>query len=236
MKIDLSLIIPCYNEEEHLRESYRKIVWILDRLKLNWEVLLIDDGSTDNTREIIKEIARGNYRLTAIFHQKNVGRGGTVAEGINSARGKIVGFLDIDLEVSEQYLPSFIWKIEEGFDVAIAKRNYEFTLAKLPRFIASRGYAFLASRVLNSPFNDTEAGYKFFNREKILPILKKCSDDHWFWDTEICLQSYKAGLKICEIPVVFIRNFKKKSTVKLIPDTLTYLKKMIAYKKKNRNK
>jgi glycosyltransferase involved in cell wall biosynthesis len=231
-KLDLSLIIPCYNEEPHLEINCRKIIWILDNLKINFEIILIDDCSHDQTKKIIsKLIGKDPKNIKAIFHEQNIGRGGTVNEGLKVARGAVAGFLDIDLEVSEQYIPSFYWKIIEGNDMVIAKRSYEFTMAKLIRYLASKGYSFLVRHILKSPFNDTEAGYKFFNRQKILPVLNQMHDQHWFWDTEIVMRSFSAGLKITEVPVIFIRDPNKKSTVKVIPDSILYLKNLIKFKK-----
>lgn len=231
---DLSLIVPCYNEEPHLEKNLRKIIWILNNLKINYEIILIDDCSTDETKNVInKLINNGNKNIKAIFHSHNVGRGGTVTEGIKIAEGAVAGFLDIDLEVSEQYIPSFYWKIIEGYDMVIAKRSYEFTMSKLIRYVASKGYSFLVRHLLHSPFGDTEAGYKFFNREKILPILNKIKDKHWFWDTEIVMRGYLAGLKIAEMPAIFTRNPEKKSTVKVISDSTLYFKNLIKFKNEN---
>lgn len=231
--IDLSLIIACYNEEPHLFENFQKILWVLNNLKINFEIIIVDDASRDKTIDVIKQIADEfkQVDVKTIYHQHNAGRGATVADGIRRSRGRVVGFLDIDLETSEQYIPTFYWKITEGAEVAIADRNYEFALNKIVRFIASRVYARLVRTILHSPFIDTEAGYKFFNREKILPVLRNVKDKHWFWDTEIVMRSYLAGLKIVEVPVMFVRDPRKKSTVRVIPDSIEYLKKIIEFKR-----
>jgi len=101
--------------------------------------------------------------------------------------------------------------------------------------LASKIYALAVKTLLKISIEDTEAGYKFFKRSKILPILSKVRDKHWFWDTEICVRAYWSGLKISEIPVLFIRRRDKKSTVKLIPDTYDYIKKIIKFRLQNRN-
>lgn len=232
-KIDLSLIIACYNEEFHLEDNFKKINWVLKNLKIPYEVIFIDDYSCDKTKLAIQRIIK-NFRgvqFKTIFHKQNVGRGGSVSEGIKIAQGNVVGFIDVDLEMSEQYIPAFYWKIKEGSDVAIGRRIYEFTLSKLIRYIGSKSYAFLVRFLLKSPFADTEAGYKFFNRGKILSVLNKTKDKKWFWDTEIVLRSQFAGLKIVEIPAIFIRNPQKKSTVRLLPDSLEYIKRIFAFRK-----
>jgi len=111
--------------------------------------------------------------------------------------------------------------------MAVGQRFYEGGLNSFGRFLASKIYALSVKTLLKIPIEDTEAGYKFFRREKILPILKKIKDKHWFWDTEICARAYFAELKISQIPVLFERRSDKKSTVRLIPDTIDYLKNLI---------
>lgn len=232
-KIELSLILACFNEEPHLEENFKKILWILKHLKVPFEIIFVEDCSSDKTKKIINHIVNTfkKEKITALFHKQNIGRGGSVSDGFRRASGQVVGFLDVDLEISENFIPVFYWKIKEGKDVAIAKREYEFTMQKLIRFIATKMYAYLVRFLLKSPFNDTEAGYKFFNRDKILPILSRVKDKKWFWDTEIIMRSHHSGLSIIEIPVVFVRNPNKKSTVRIIPDSIEYLKKLLKFSK-----
>lgn len=231
--IDLSIIIPCYNEEPHLRVSFEKILWVLKKMKVHYEIIFVEDKSQDNTKKVIEKIVHDfkNEDIKCIFHPINIGRGGSVNDGIVKAQGDVVGFLDIDLEISEVYIPIFYWKIKEGADLAVANRSYDFTFSKLIRFIASKGYSFVVKLFLKVPVKDTEAGYKFFKKEKILPVCEKVEDKKWFWDTEIIMRSYLAGLKIIEIPVIFVRNPTKKSTVKVVPDSIEYFKKLIKFKR-----
>lgn len=233
-KFDLSLILACYNEEPILKENIEKIFSILDQTDFSYEIIFIDDCSRDKTAQVIRQIIKKNPRrnLVSIYHQKNQGRGKTVTDGILRSRGKVVGFIDVDLEIPADYVPRFVNAVLLGYDVAVALRIYDFTLRSLPRWFASKGYIKLRKWLLGNGLKDTEAGYKFFNRQKILPILKKTRDPGWFWDTEIMIRSKKAGCKIIEIPTVFIRDFEKKSTVRLIPDSFAYLRRLFLFRKK----
>lgn len=228
-KFDLSLILACYNEGEIFEHNVEQIFSILDQTDFSYELIFIDDASQDSTSKKIQKIISQHSRrsLQAYYHQYNLGRGKTVSEGIRFARGKVVGFIDIDLEVPADYLPRFVNSIMNGYEVACGLRIYDFTWRSLPRWFASKGYTWLRQKMLRISLKDTEAGYKFFNRQKILPILNRTKDAGWFWDTEIMIYSSQAGLKIIEIPTVFIRNFNKKSTVKLIPDSIDYFIKLI---------
>lgn len=231
-KIDLSIIIACYNEGSTFGQSIEKIIKILQTIKKNWEIVFVEDKSSDDTAETVRKLVDSIKNSRAIFHKKNMGRGKSVSDGIKLARGSICGYLDIDLEVSADYVPLFVNEVDKGFDVAVGKRFYESNFKAITRVLASKIYAFVVLNFLKVPIDDTEAGYKFFRRSKILPILRKVHDKHWFWDTEICARSYWAGLSISQIPVLFIRRLDKKSTVKLIPDTWAYLTKIIEFRQK----
>lgn len=231
LKKRLSLIIPCYNEEGHLFDSYKKLVKELRKNHFLYELIFIDDKSKDQTKRIILQICESDKNAKYIFHKKNLGRGATVLEGIVKAKSEVVGFLDIDLEISEKYIGEFYNKIKQGCDLVVARRKYKINLASLPRGVISKSYILIQKILLESEFNDTEAGYKFFNRKRILPILKLTNNKKWFWDTEIVLVSHLNGLKIGEIDVIFNRRFDKKSTVKLIPDSLDYLVNLFKFRR-----
>jgi len=180
----------------------------------------------------LKKNPRNHFK--AYFHQVNQGRGQTVKDGFLKAEGKIVGFIDIDLEIGEWYLPKFIGEVERGADAAIALRIYDFNLKALHRWFASKGYMWLRKLILDLPYEDTEAGYKFFKREKIRPLLEKCQFKGWFWDTEIMSLSHRHKLKVVQIPVAFKRRFDKTSTVNFLPDTIAYFKDLLSFKFKNK--
>ena len=229
---DLSLILACYNEAEIFTDSVTSIIHVLDQTNWAYEIIFIDDKSADNTVQLIKQIIRRYPRkhLSAFFHTHNQGRGKTVTEGFLKARGKTVGYIDIDLEIPAWYIPRLVEALDHHTDAALARRVYDFNLQGLTRWIFSKGYAWLRQQILPLPVADTEAGYKFFKRSKILPVVKTCRDNHWFWDTEIVARALKANLKIIQIPVVFIRRRDKTSTVKIFPDTIDYFIKLLRYR------
>src|SRR3989344_2086234 len=250
-KPEISIILPCYNEGSTFERSVAKIISVLGKIEQNWEIIFVEDKSTDETKKTVEKLAREieNAQLRAssaktavkaeqgyarqaraIFHTKNEGRGKSVSDGIKAAKGIICGYLDVDLEVSASYIPLFVEEIEKGSDMVIGKRFYEGNFKSMIRFMASKFYSTLVKTILNIPIEDTEAGYKFFKSHKILPILSKVQDKHWFWDTEICTRAYWKGLKISQVPVLFVKRKDKKSTVKLIPDSWNYLIKLLKFK------
>ncbi|MDP2632571.1 MAG: glycosyltransferase family 2 protein [Candidatus Curtissbacteria bacterium] len=231
--VSFSLIIPCYDEGPTFEASVKKIISSLKKLKIPWEIIFVEDKSKDETAKKVENIVKKFENTRAIFHHKNFGRGKTVNDGIFAAKGKICGYLDVDLEISESYIPLFIKEVENGSDMVVGKRFYEVSAKSIMRFVASKFYSNLVRAFLKLEIEDTEAGYKFFRRSKILPVLRKTKDKGWFWDTEICLRASRAGLVLGQIPVLFIRRPDKKSTVKLIPDTVNYLFKIIRFSQSN---
>ena len=225
----ISLIVPCYNEGPYLEGNLEELYTLLSVLKLDFEMIVIDDKSRDDTLERIRNFIKKISNVQLGIHERNQGRGYTVAEGIRKAKGKVVGFIDIDLEVASQNILPLIFKVLEGYDVATGKRIYKIRWD--PRWILSKGYVHLVKFICKTPFEDTETGIKFFNREKILPILDEIEDKHWFWDTEIMARAYYHGLKIIEVPVLFIRKSTSYTTVKFFSDTLYYFKKLLKFKK-----
>jgi glycosyltransferase AglD len=231
--VQLSLVLACYNEERLIDDSVEQILEVLDCCRWTYEVIFVDDCSRDKTRESIARIVEGHPRhtLKAVFHDRNVGRGGTVTEGLRLARGTIVGFIDIDLEVHARYIPSCVRAIEKGADVATGLRTYKFYWHSLDRYLMSRGYIRLVQWLLDVPLRDTETGFKFFRKERVLPILDQIEDRHWFWDTEVMVRSLLRGLNIQEIPVLFLRRFDKQSGVRAVKDTIDYFGKLWQFRR-----
>jgi hypothetical protein len=133
--------------------------------------------------------------------------------------------------VHSRYIPALVQVLERGADVATIRRIYAFQLRSLDRYVMSRGYTWLARRLLKLPFHDTETGYKFFRREALLPLLDEIRDPGWFWDTEVMARALYRGLEIVEVPGAFIRRFDKTSTVSGIRDSFHYLVRMLRFRK-----
>jgi glycosyltransferase involved in cell wall biosynthesis len=228
---DLSLVLACYNEAEHLEASFAEILDTLEDMRRPFEVVLVDDASRDRTREIVRSLVTAHAGVArALYHEVNRGRGATVADGFRAARGTIAGFLDVDLEVHCRYVPSLVRAIEKGADIATARRIYAFQIRSLDRYVMSRGYAFLVRRLLGVRFHDTETGYKFFRRERVLPLLDEIEDGGWFWDTEFMARAHRRGLRVVEIPGAYVRRSDKTSTVRGLRDSARYFVRLVRFR------
>lgn len=230
----LSLVLACYNEAQHLEASFAEIRETLEQTSWPFEVIFVDDVSRDRTREILREIvaAHPDLDLRVILHETNRGRGRTVTDGFRAARGTIAGYLDVDLEVHARYVPSLVRAIEQGADIATVRRIYALQVRALDRYLMSRGYSFLVRRMLGLPFHDTETGYKFFRRERVLPLLDEVEDGGWFWDTEFMARAARRGLEVAEIPGAYVRREDKTSTVRGVRDSVRYFRQLLRFRRK----
>lgn len=231
-EIDLSLIIPCYRDAKHLRANLGMVVKHLKCTRLNWEIILVNDASPERDGEVALEAIADwpECQIRLLNHSKNTGRGRAVMDGLEQARGKWGGFIDIDLEVSAHYIMPMVQLLEEGADVACGLRIYKMHLGLFHRAIMSHTYIMLVRRLLGMDLPDTEAGYKFFRMDAVRPVLASCTDQGWFWDTEVMVRSKLAGLKVCFSPVLFLRNENKASTVKIFSDSVAQFRRLLSFR------
>jgi glycosyltransferase involved in cell wall biosynthesis len=230
----LSLVLACYNEAEHLEASFAEIRETLEQTTWPFEIIFVDDRSRDRTPELLRSLvtAHPDLELRLVLHEQNQGRGATVSEGFRAARGKITGYLDIDLEVHCRYIPALARAIEKGADIATIRRIYALQLGSLDRYFMSRGYSWLVRRLLKLPYFDTETGYKFFRRESVLPLLDEVEDRGWFWDTEFMARAHQRGLRVTELPGAYIRRSDKTSTVRGLRDSLSYFVQLLRFRRR----
>lgn len=233
---DVSVVVACYNEMPHLPESVQEIEDVLDQTIYSYELIFIDDCSTDMTREVIKSICERKQQYRYVFHTKNVGRGGTVREGLAMAKGTYAGFLDIDLEMRAWYIPVLVGYLRRGYDLACIERieEWSWSLNNVLRSILSSGYRVISKIFLPIHTPDTESGFKFFTMSTMTEEIRGTTHNGWFWDTEIMAVAEAAGKKIQSVRGVFTRRPEKKSTVRLIPDTVAYLRALLQYRRQKR--
>ncbi len=228
---DVTIVIACYNEHRVFDQSLAEIRKIIAYTGGVYEIIFVDDVSSDDTRGRILGAVNSFPNVRAIFHDKNTGRGRTVTDGIRESKASVVGFIDFDLATPAWYIPEIVSRVRNGADIVLARRVYKLSPGILHRWILSRGYHYLMRAMLGVSLGDTESGCKFFNREKILPILEEIKDPHWFWDTELCVRSALKGLKIVEVPTLYIRRPETGSTVKIVRDSWNYFKNLLWFRK-----
>ncbi len=168
----ISVIIPCYNEEQNIRlGALDKVARYLERQKFRWEVLIVDDGSTDQSLELIKKFVTSNrgFKLIAASHQ---GKASTVVSGIQKALGEFILFTDLDqatpLDQVEKLLPWF----NKGFTIVIGSRKNRRSGAPLVRRLMGPGFMMIRNLILGlGTLEDTQCGFKMFKAEMAINVV-----------------------------------------------------------------
>lgn len=225
-KIDVSVVLPCYNEGGYLERAVREITEVLSISNLAYEIIIAEDASTDNTAQVVMGLQKRLPNIIWLHRDFRGGRGSAVSNAFREARGDVCGFIDTDLETSAHYILPLVIAVRSGYDVASAYRIMSPTwrdFIHLPKTASTHVYRIIARILLKTDLRDTEVGCKFFKREKILPVLEVVKNKHWFWDTEIMVRPYYEGYLIKEIPTLFIRNWSHESKQALIKDSIEHL-------------
>ncbi|MDP9146048.1 MAG: glycosyltransferase family 2 protein [Acidobacteriota bacterium] len=202
---DLSIIIPCYNEESRLPVTLKRIAEYLPTLGLYTEVLVVDDGSTDRTAAVAESFRGQISELRILSNGINRGKGYSVRHGMLEARGDIVLFTDADLSAPIEESDKLIAAIKEGNDVAIGSRAMNRSLISTHespfREFAGIVFNWIVRIVLRLPFVDTQCGFKGFRRAPCRIIFERQRIEGFGFDPELLYLARHNGLRTVEIPV-----------------------------------
>ncbi|MBT3320868.1 MAG: glycosyltransferase family 2 protein [Anaerolineae bacterium] len=192
----LSLVIPVYNEEESLPHLFEAIHAALEDFPHTWEVLLVDDGSKDQSISVLKELAKKDpEHIRVVAFRRNFGQTAAMAAGIDHAKGEIIVLLDADLQNDPADIPMMLKKLDEGYDVVSGWRK-DRKDTYLTRTLPSNMANGLISRVTGVELHDYGCTLKAYRRE-VLTGFKLYGEMHRF----IPVFAHSVGAKIVEIPV-----------------------------------
>ncbi|MEZ5345334.1 MAG: glycosyltransferase family 2 protein [Pyrinomonadaceae bacterium] len=225
MSKSLSIIVPAYNEEARLGKTVRKILELVEDRKLNAELIVIDDGSTDSTSDVAKQICAEfpGSETSVIRYDENRGKGFAVKTGMISAQGEIVLFSDADLSTPIEEYEKLVSPIENGeFDVTFGSRALDRSLIgehqPWRREQGGKIFNFFVRTLTGMPFWDTQCGFKAFNMEKFRPLLDKMTIDRFGFDVEFLFAAHHKGLRLKEIPVRW--NNDERTKVNIFRDSI----------------
>jgi glycosyltransferase involved in cell wall biosynthesis len=193
--LGLSLVIPVYNEAEDLEDLHRELAEVCPRLGRSYEILFVDDGSTDGSFDVLKRVQKRDRRVRVIRFRKNFGQTAALSAGFDYARGEVIITLDADRQNDPHDFPLLLAKIDEGYDVVAGwrkKRLDRFLSRRLPSHLANR----LISRVTGVRLHDYGCTLKAFRRE-VVKNIKLYGELHRF----IPAIASTVGVSIAEVPV-----------------------------------
>jgi glycosyltransferase involved in cell wall biosynthesis len=219
--VDLSVVIPLYNEEENVKPLYEKLKAVLEELGQSYEVIIVDDGSIDGSFSILKELHERDKRLKVVRFRRNFGQTAAFAAGFEHSKGEVVVTMDADLQNDPADIPLLLSKIEEGYDVVSGwrvKRKDSFLTRRLPSIVAN----WLISKVTGCHLHDYGCSLKAYRRE-VVKGIRLYGELHRFIPA---LASWM-GISVAEVPVRHHpRRFGRSKyglsrTAKVILDLLT---------------
>jgi glycosyltransferase involved in cell wall biosynthesis len=196
----LTLILPCYNEAERLPQTLTAYLAQLSRQPGEVEVLVVDDGSTDQTFAVAQAIAAQDDRVRIIRSQPNHGKGFGVRTGMLQATGELLVFTDAD----GSYGPGEVARVTAALaeaPVAIGSRPAGWATGPPARRLASRLFNWAIRALLGLPFGDTQCGLKGFRRHAALEVFGRARLDGFAFDAEVLFLARRLGLAVTEIPV-----------------------------------
>ena len=210
--MNLSVVIPTFNEVHTIREILQRV----QRTGLVQEILVVDDGSTDGTRQILDEL-NGHGNIRVVFHENNQGKGAAVRTGLKNAKGDVILIQDADLEYDPRDYPTLLKPLEEG----IADVVYGSRFLGGPRrpvmfwhMVANKLLTLMTNILYNNILTDMETGYKVFRREVIegMPLRAR----RFEFEPEFTAKILKRKVRIFEVPITFNpRDYSEGKKIKL---------------------
>ena len=220
MAASLSVVIPAYNESARLGKTLRAVVDFLRQQSPEAELIVVDDGSTDDTAELARQTLQEarDLRTSVISYRSNLGKGRAVRLGLLAARGDVALFSDADLSTPITEAPKLIAPIENGeYDVTFGSRALDRNLIGIHqpwrREQGGRIFNLVVRLATGLPFWDTQCGFKAFHMNICRPLVEAATVDRFGFDVELLYLAFRAGLRLQEIPVRWDHNDGSKVSV-----------------------
>jgi len=203
----LSVVIPAYNEEQRLPRTIEQIERYLGGRRLDYELIIVDDGSTDGTRQVMDAAAARNSKVRLEALPANRGKGRALASGVAVARGAEVLVTDADLSTPIEELEKLEAALQAGAGVAIASRAVKGSRVEIAqpiyRVLMGKVFNLIVQAVLLPGIWDTQCGFKLFRADVAQPVFAALTTDGFGYDPEVLYLAKRRGVKIAEVPVAW---------------------------------
>jgi dolichyl-phosphate beta-glucosyltransferase len=209
LDLRLSVVIPAYNEALRLPHTLREVTAYLARQSYASEIVVVDDGSTDATPQIVRDWPASPVllRLVAQPDGRNHGKGAAVRRGLGEARGRVRVFMDADNSTTIDHIERFWPFFDQGFDVVIGSRDIGGANVVIPQAWYKELGGKLGNMIIRAlavpGIADTQAGFKAFSARCLEEILPRLTIDRWGFDVELLVAARCRGFKVKEVPIVW---------------------------------
>ena len=208
---ELSVFLPTYNEEKNIKEVVDNTKSVLENVAEKWELIVVDDGSIDQTGQIVSKLAESEKRIKLITHKKNLGYGATLADGFYNSKYDWVAFTDSDGQFNFAEIDKFIEKQNEtGADIVIG--YYKKRRVSKFKILTSRLWEFTVFILFGLKVHDIDCGFKLIKKEVIDKIPRLESQRGAFISSELLIKAGKKGFKFAEVPVTHYPRTKGSGT------------------------
>lgn len=207
----LSVFFPTYNEEGNIKETVSKASKVLDKYFKRWEILIVNDGSSDGTKEIIEKLQKEDSRVRVLNHKQNMGYGASLQTGFYNSKYDWIAFTDSDGQFDFSEILNFTKKQEEsGADIVIG--YYKKRRVSSLKIVTSKMWELAVMILFGLKVHDIDCGFKLVSKEVINKIPRLESERGAFISSEFLIKSKKKGFKIVEIPVSHYPRTQGKGT------------------------
>lgn len=205
LKEKVSIIIPAYNEAHHIVENLKEIIKTFDDFGCKYEIIVVDDGSTDDTFKVTQNFSKKYSHVHVRRNLKNYGKGRALKKGVRFAKGEYIILIDADMDLHPGQIQTFfdIMRLDES-DVVIGSKMHPNSVVSYPfnRKIISKVYFFFIKILFGLPIKDTQTGLKLFKTKVIKKAFPKILVKQFAYDLELLVVIHRMGYKIAEAPVV----------------------------------
>lgn len=222
-QIELSFVVPAYNEEDLIETTLGTLDEVVKNQMLPYEIVVVDDGSKDQTLAKAMKYAKRNGHVKVIGYVKNMGKGYAVKAGFMQATGEIVVFADSDLEIDLSTISRYIDALEHG-DIVIASKWHPDSAVEMPltRKIMSHSFNAIVRLLTGAPLRDTQSGLKAMRKSAFVNIFPRLAVKRYAFDVELLAVAHLYGLRVVEMPVSIKMDasFKLSDVWKMFVDLL----------------
>lgn len=205
---NVSVFIPLYNERKIIRKAVQTVRMVLDAARINYELVIVNDASTDESQEECEKLAGEYENIRVVSCKEGPTRRENLAQSFRQARGDVIVFVDVDLVMSLRFLPDLIFSVLEGADIVTGSRYLPQSriMRRTFRLVVSKIYNRIIRVLFQTGIKDHMCGFKAFKKDVVLSLVQEMDFDNTlcrgiFWDTELIVRARRKRYVIKEIPI-----------------------------------